>query len=137
MEPVRLTLGCGNYDRTRALVEGTVKPEGIDLAYVQDTPHHLFERVLIDDEFDATEMSVSNFTTLVARGDRRFIGIPVFFTSIDPYYDYALPVADALIARRRCDSHWRFAFRNAACGNQSFLQSGPTNTQEASLIYRF
>ena len=78
MEPVRLTLACGNYDRTRALIEGTVKPKGVDLTYVQDTPHHLFERVLIDGEFDAAEMSVSNLTTLVARGDRRFIGLPVF-----------------------------------------------------------
>jgi 4,5-dihydroxyphthalate decarboxylase len=78
MAPVRLTLACGNYDRTRALMEGTVKPRGIDLTYVQDTPHHLFERVLIDGEFDAAEMSVSNLTTLVARGDRRFVAIPVF-----------------------------------------------------------
>jgi 4,5-dihydroxyphthalate decarboxylase len=28
---LRLTLACGDYDRTRPLIDGTVRPLGIDL----------------------------------------------------------------------------------------------------------
>ena len=31
---LRLSLGCWNYDRTRALMEGRVQPEGIELNYM-------------------------------------------------------------------------------------------------------
>jgi 4,5-dihydroxyphthalate decarboxylase len=82
VEPVHLTLGVGNYDRTRPLIDGTVKPKGITFTHVHDTPGRLFERVLIDGECDATEMSLSNLTTLIARGDPRFIAVPVFLSRL-------------------------------------------------------
>ena len=28
---LQLTIACGDYDRTHPLIDGTVKPEGIDL----------------------------------------------------------------------------------------------------------
>ncbi len=31
---LRVTLSCWNYDRTRALADGRVKPDGIDLNYI-------------------------------------------------------------------------------------------------------
>ena len=34
MANLKLTLACEDYDRTRALKEGLVKPDGIDLNYV-------------------------------------------------------------------------------------------------------
>ena len=73
-----MTLACGNYDRTRPLIDGTVRPEGIDLQYVVGTPDTLFRRVLAQGEFDAAELSLSNLITLIGRGDRELIGIPVF-----------------------------------------------------------
>ena len=36
---LKLTMTCGPYDRARALIDGTVKPEGIDLeVYVNKDP---------------------------------------------------------------------------------------------------
>jgi hypothetical protein len=36
---LKLTMTCGPYDRARALIDGTVKPEGIDLeVYVNQDP---------------------------------------------------------------------------------------------------
>ena len=36
---IKLTMTCGPYDRARALIDGTVKPEGIDLeVYVNKDP---------------------------------------------------------------------------------------------------
>lgn len=82
MELLPLNLGCGKYDRTQALIAGTVRPEGIDLKCVPNTtqPHDLFTKVLVGGEFDAAEMSLSNLTTLIGRGDRSLIGIPVFLS---------------------------------------------------------
>jgi len=75
---VRITLGCGDYDRTRALFDGTVRAEGIDLVWVPvHVPHELFVRVL-GGEFDAAEMSLSGLTTSIGRGSRELIGLPVF-----------------------------------------------------------
>src|SRR5438105_4740485 len=34
MSRLRLTFACWDYDRTRALVDGSVQPEGIDLTYL-------------------------------------------------------------------------------------------------------
>jgi len=78
MTELRLTFGCGDYDRTRALVDGAVHPEGIHLDWERvDVPHHLFVRVLAG-EFDVAEMSLSGHTTAMARGDSDLVGIPVF-----------------------------------------------------------
>ncbi|HWF96183.1 MAG TPA: hypothetical protein VG291_14605 [Xanthobacteraceae bacterium] len=37
MTHLRLTLACGPYDRTQALRDGTIRPEGIELNDVPST----------------------------------------------------------------------------------------------------
>jgi 4,5-dihydroxyphthalate decarboxylase len=78
MAKLKLTLACGNYDRTRALIEGSVQPEGIDLNYIPLGPGEIFWRMLNNEEFDASEMSLSTYTILRSQGDARFIALPVF-----------------------------------------------------------
>ena len=78
MAKLKLTLACGNYDRTRALIEGSVQPEGIDLNYLPLPPGEIFWRMLNNEEFDASEMSLSTYTILRSQGDPRFIALPVF-----------------------------------------------------------
>lgn len=78
MTKLKLTLACGNYDRTRALIEGSVQPEGMDLNYVPLGPGEIFWRMLNNGEFDASEMSLSTYTILRSQGDERFIALPVF-----------------------------------------------------------
>jgi len=78
MTNLRLTLACGPYDRTQALRDGTVRPEGIDLNYIMLQPAEIFWRMLQYKEFDASEMSLSNYTTLVGGGDSPFVAIPVY-----------------------------------------------------------
>ena len=34
MANLRLNFACGPYDRTQALRDGTIKPDGIDLNYI-------------------------------------------------------------------------------------------------------
>jgi 4,5-dihydroxyphthalate decarboxylase len=76
---MRLTIACGRYDRTQALIDGRVKPEGVDeLTYLALRPGETFWRMLNHEEFDASEMSLSSYTILRSEGDERFIAIPVF-----------------------------------------------------------
>ena len=78
MADLRLSVGCGDYDRTRALFDGTIRAEGTELQWVPSpVPHQLFVRVQ-NGEFDAAEMSLSGLTTMLARGDNQLVGIPVF-----------------------------------------------------------
>jgi len=76
--PIHLTYAGGLYDRTIALATGEVRPEGIELNYIPVAPPEAFWRQLQFGEFDVSELSCANYFTLLSRGDRRFVGIPVF-----------------------------------------------------------
>ena len=79
MVKLRLSLACCDYDRTRALIDGTVVPEGVDLQVIRSQdPAETFRRMLHDAEFDVSEMSLSNYMMGIARDDTRFVGLPVF-----------------------------------------------------------
>lgn len=78
MSDLRLTLACGPYDRTQALRDGSIKPEGIELTYLALQPAEIFWRMLQYQEFDASELSLSNYTTLLDSGDCPYVAIPVF-----------------------------------------------------------
>jgi 4,5-dihydroxyphthalate decarboxylase len=78
MKRLQLTIACGRYDRTQALLDGRVEPEGVDLTFIPLRPGETFWRMLNHNEFDASEMSLSSYTILRSEGDTRFIAIPVF-----------------------------------------------------------
>jgi 4,5-dihydroxyphthalate decarboxylase len=73
-----LTLACGAYDRTQALLDGRVALEGIDLNPVVLPLEELFRRQARYAEFDVAEFSLATYATLLGRGDDRFVGLPVF-----------------------------------------------------------
>ena len=75
---IELTLACGDYEIVRALKEGTVKPDGIQLTMVtkQDSSTRHW-RFLRNNEFDVAELSSSSY--LIAK-DQGFAvdSLPVF-----------------------------------------------------------
>ena len=75
---VELTLACGDYEITRPLKEGTVKPDGIDLKVVtaMDSPTRHW-RFLRNREFDMAEVSSSSYIAARDNG-LPFRAIPVF-----------------------------------------------------------
>ena len=73
-----LSLACWNYDRTRALADGTVVPDGIDLTCLDLPVEETFFRMLRHREFDVAEMSLSSYTVSMFREPRPFVAIPVF-----------------------------------------------------------
>jgi 4,5-dihydroxyphthalate decarboxylase len=74
---LRLRLACWDYDRTRPLIDGRVQPEGINLQISVMRPREAFTRMLEREEFDVAEVSLANYMQLKAKGDTRFVGIPV------------------------------------------------------------
>ena len=78
MAKLNLTLACNLYDRTFALQTGAVKPDGVDLNFLQMNVGEIFRRQARHAEFDVAEMSFSTYSILLGKGDRRMIAIPVF-----------------------------------------------------------
>ncbi len=78
MTPLHLTLACEDYDRTRPIKDGIVKPEGIELNYLVMSVEEIFWRMMKYEEFDVSELSMGAFLTAASRGRRPFIAIPVF-----------------------------------------------------------
>jgi 4,5-dihydroxyphthalate decarboxylase len=77
---LQLTLACGRNDRTQAILDGTISPEGVHLTTLALSPPEAFWRMLRHAEFDVSEISAAAYFTLLSRGDRRFIAIPVFLS---------------------------------------------------------
>ena len=78
MAKLRLTLGCWNYDRTRALQDGSVQPDGIELIYLDMPVEETFFRMLRSQEFDVAELSLSSYVVSLFKEPRPFIAIPVW-----------------------------------------------------------
>jgi len=79
MANLKITIGCRDYDHTRALADGRVRVDGVDLTFVNlSPPSQIFLRMLHDEAYDASEMSLSNYMIALGKGDRRFVAIPVF-----------------------------------------------------------
>jgi 4,5-dihydroxyphthalate decarboxylase len=66
------------YDRTRALYDGEIRAEGIDLRYLRTGVEELFWRQGRYAEFDAAEFSLGAYLAGVEDPDRPFDAIPVF-----------------------------------------------------------
>jgi 4,5-dihydroxyphthalate decarboxylase len=78
LSDLNLSLAVWDYDRTRALQDGRVKPEGIELTYLPLGMPESFFRMLRHHEFDVSEMSLSWYTRTVFEEVRPFHAIPIF-----------------------------------------------------------
>jgi 4,5-dihydroxyphthalate decarboxylase len=75
---VRLRYYGVPYGRTHALMSGAVRPEGIELEYVAGLPNEIFRQMFAGADFEASELSSSNYVMERARGVDRFVALPVF-----------------------------------------------------------
>ncbi len=79
MADLNLTLALWNYDRTRALVDGSVKPEGIALQF--ESPRQvgqIMERMVRDRAYDVAELGFTYYLRTLELSNAPFIAIPVF-----------------------------------------------------------
>jgi 4,5-dihydroxyphthalate decarboxylase len=82
MADIKLTLACWDYDRTRPLIDGRVKPDGIELDIQILRPRQTFPRMLEDREFQVSELSLASYAILKAQGECPFVAIPVTLSKI-------------------------------------------------------
>jgi 4,5-dihydroxyphthalate decarboxylase len=82
MPNLKLTLACWDYDRTRPLMDGRVRPEGIDLDIKVLRPRQTFQRMLDDREFHVSELSLASYTALTGRGECPYVAVPVALSKI-------------------------------------------------------
>jgi 4,5-dihydroxyphthalate decarboxylase len=82
MPNLKLTLACQDYDRTRALIDGRVRPEGIDLHIRVLRPRQTFQRMLETQEFHVSELSLASYAALKGRGACPFVAVPVALSKI-------------------------------------------------------
>lgn len=78
MAPLRLTFACGDYDRTRAIAEESVRPDGIDITYLRLPVEETFFRMMRHREFEVAELSLSSYVLSLDAADPPFIALPVF-----------------------------------------------------------
>ncbi|WP_407496653.1 ABC transporter substrate-binding protein [Pseudooceanicola sp. MF1-13] len=80
MTNLNLSLAMGDYDRTRAIVDGRVKIDGVDPIPMLLSPEEMFFRAFRHQAFDISELSLSSYSISVARGDAHYVAIPVFLS---------------------------------------------------------
>src|SRR5580692_2975555 len=78
MAKLNLSVAVGDYDRTRALIDGAVQIDGVDPVYMQLVPEEIFFRAFRAAEFDICELSMSSYTVKTAQGNCPYIAVPAF-----------------------------------------------------------
>src|SRR3974390_2102576 len=82
MVEVPITLACGNYDRTRPIMDGRVRIEGCAVTCLPLYPEEIFFRAFRYQEFDVCELSLSSYIRTVANGTCAYTGVPAFVSRI-------------------------------------------------------
>ncbi|MBU8542340.1 MULTISPECIES: substrate-binding domain-containing protein [Roseomonadaceae] len=73
-----LTLACTRSDRTQPILDGRIKIDGFEVSTTAGEPEELFRIAMREARYDITELSMASHILSVARGDSRYIGVPVF-----------------------------------------------------------
>jgi len=87
MSKLKLSIAMGNYDRTRALVDGTVGIDGVDPVTMLLSPEEMFFRAeemffraFRHQAFDVSELSFSSYVVSLTRENPPYVAIPVFLS---------------------------------------------------------
>ena len=74
-----ITFACGDYDRTQAIRDGSIKPDGLEIDFIPiQAPREIFDRMVQDHAFDMSELSSSEFISMTGKGECPFVALPVF-----------------------------------------------------------
>ena len=80
MTQLRLSIAMGDYDRTRALLDGRVQIDGVDPVCMTLSPEETFFRAFRGVEFDISELSFSSYLVKASRDESPYIAVPVFLS---------------------------------------------------------
>lgn len=80
MAKLSLSVAVGDYDRTRPLLDGAVRIDGVEPVFMTLPPEEIFFRAFRGAEFDICELSLSSSTVKVANGHFDYVGVPAFLS---------------------------------------------------------
>ncbi|KAF9877041.1 hypothetical protein CkaCkLH20_05307 [Colletotrichum karsti] len=75
---LKLSFSCWDYDRMKPLEDGRVRPDGIELNFLNHRVEETFFRQLRFHEFDVSELSLSSYVLTLNQENAPFIALPVF-----------------------------------------------------------
>jgi len=78
MSKLELSVAVGDYDRTRALIDGSVAIDGVDPIFMTLVPEEIFFRAFRAAEFDICELSLSSYAVKTAQDNSPYIAVPAF-----------------------------------------------------------
>ena len=78
IETLTLSMALSDNERTRPIAQGRVKAQGLRLVPTVIHPSEMFWRQLKYADFDVSEMSLSSLFIATARGDKRWVALPVY-----------------------------------------------------------
>ncbi len=74
----QVCIAVGAYDRTAALLDGSVQVEGFNTHFMTGNLEEMFAQAFTSAPFEVTELSFSNFLISSARGTCPYIALPIF-----------------------------------------------------------
>lgn len=102
MAEIPISLACADYARVMPLATGEVKPEGIALTMILGSRGswparaEMLRRAVQDPGVQGGEWSMAQYLYRIDKGDRRYVGLPVFplrnFTARDLYVRRGGPI---------------------------------------------
>ena len=105
MAEIPITLTCADYARIMPLAIGEVKPDNIALTVILGSrgswpaSAEMLRRAVQDPAVQGGEWSMAQYLYRIEKGDRRYVGIPVFplrnFTARDLYIRRGGPIRSA------------------------------------------
>jgi 4,5-dihydroxyphthalate decarboxylase len=74
----QISIAVGAYDRTAALLDGSIKVEGFNANFMTGDLEEIFAQAFTTAPFAVTELSFSNFLISSARGTCPYLALPIF-----------------------------------------------------------
>jgi len=74
----QFNIAVGAYDRTAALLDGSVQVEGFNTSFIAGDLEEIFAQAFNSAPFEVTELSFSNFLISSARGTCPYVALPIF-----------------------------------------------------------
>lgn len=82
MSKLTISLGCCDYDRTRAIFDGRVTIKGCNVVCNAIEPEEAFHRAFRFQEFDISELSLSSHMVMASRYGNEYVGVPAFVSRL-------------------------------------------------------
>lgn len=76
----KISLACWDYDRAMPILDRRIHVEGFDITAEAHPPGKLFPLAVGDAPYDVTEFSFASFVIQTARGECKYVGIPVYLS---------------------------------------------------------